>query len=201
MRRGYSYGRGVSSGVYYFNEPTPKDENNTKSVLVSTDPIFSIKPGIYDKSITLKINGSGDIYYTQDGSIPNKDSKKYSKEIKLNKTTVIRVRSYENGKESSNVITGTYIIGEKHTLPVMSISLPDSSFDDLYADLGASTTVKAHAELFEKKSSFSIDCGMKLFGGQTRYIPKKSFALKFSLKYGPSKLKYKGKEWPLQTIR
>ena len=175
MKQGYSYGRGTNSGVYFYSEPTPNKKNNTKSVLISTDPIFSVKPGIYDKSVSVKIYSIGDIYYTLDGSIPNKNSKKYSKEIKIDKTTVIRTRAYENGKESSNVVTGTYIIGEKHTLPVLSISLPDSSFDELY----------------EKDTSFSIDCGMKLFGGQTRYIPKKSFALKFSSKYGPSKLKYK----------
>ena len=191
VKQGYSVGKGIESGVYYYSEPTPGKKNKTESVLISYEPLFSIRPGIYNNDISVALNGSGDIYFTTDGSIPNKDSKKYKNPIKLSKTTVIRARAYESGKESSDVVTGSYIIKEKHKLPVLSISLPDKSFDELHKDLGASTTVKAHAELYEKNSSFSIDCGMKLFGGQTRYIPKKSFALKFSSKYGQSKLKYK----------
>lgn len=191
---GYSYGRGSEYGLYYFEKPTPNKENDTKSsISISYEPSFNIIPGVYNDidSINVELKGVGDIYYTLDGSIPDKNSKKYKESIKLTKTTVIRAVAYENDKIVSNVVTGSYIINENHTLPVLSLSLPEESFNYLNNNLESNNTVVAHAELYEENSSFSIDCGMKLFGGQTRFIPKKSFALKFSSKYGTSKLKYK----------
>lgn len=188
--KGYSYGKG-DNGQYYFSKPTPNKKNSKNYVFISYEPKFSINPGVYNEDIKLKINGNGDIYYTLDGSIPTKDSNKYKGEINLDKTTVVRAISIQDDKRVSEVLTGTYIIKENHTLPVLSISLPDSSFNSLTKNLESNQTYNAHAELYEKDSSFSVDCGIKLFGGQTRFIPKKSFALKFSAKYGVSKLKYK----------
>ena len=187
-----SYGRGKEYGLYYFKNPTPNKVNDFKNTITTSyNPTFSVKPGIYNDKISLELKGSGDIYYTLDGSKPNKKSKKYKGAIKIDETTVVKMISYQEGKNESNVITGSYIINEKHTLPVLSISLDDGDFSKLNKYLESSMAVNAHAELYEKGSSFSIDCGMKLFGGQTRFIPKKSFALKFSSKYGQSKLKYK----------
>lgn len=189
----YSYGISSDTGLYYFKNPTPMGKNNEDSkIILSYQPEFNISPGIYTSSkIKVEIKSLGDVYYTLDGSIPTRESNKYEKPIELDKTTVIRARSFESNKIESEVVTGTYILDENHTLPVLSLSLPEESFDELNDNLDESITVNAHAELYEKDNSFSIDCGMKLFGGQTRYIPKKSFALKFSSKYGPSKLKYK----------
>ncbi len=193
--KGYSYGRGEKNGFYYFETPTPLASNKKTGVLeIAYEPIFQTPPGIYDdkKELAVTLEGTGTIYYTLDGSIPTTSSKVYDSPILLDKTTVIRAVSYESGKKASTVITGSYIIGENHTLPVLSISLPNSSFRNLsnHPD-DTNLTVAAHAELYEKNKSFSIDCGMKLFGGQTRYISKKSFALKFKSQYGPSKLNYK----------
>lgn len=190
----YSYGKGKSSGLYYFSNPTPKSVNENGILEISYAPSFSIKPGVYDndESLTLKLDGFGTIYYTLDGSEPNMDSKVYNSPIILNKTTVVRAISYEKGKRRSEIVTGSYIINEDHTMPVMSLSLPDSQFKLISNNPDSTTlTVKAHAELYEKDDSFSIDCGMKLFGGQTRFISKKSFAIKFTADYGPSKLEYK----------
>lgn len=190
----YSFGRGKDNGLYYFSKPTPNKENGDGILEIAYTPKFSVAPGVYDdkKSMTLKLNGTGTIYYTLDGSMPTKQSKIYNSPIILDKTTVVKAINYEDGKKSSEVVTGTYFVNEKHTIPVLSISLADSDFTSLNRNLSSTTyTVKAHAELYEKDSSFSIDCGIKLFGGQTRYISKKSFALKFSSKYGESTLDYK----------
>lgn len=189
---GYSYGKGKDSGLYYMDNPTPGKKNDTGIVEISYAPNFSIEPGVYeDKKINLSLNGIGTIYYTLDGSIPTKNSKVYDSPLILDEPTVVKMIAYQKDRRVSEVITGTYIVGEKHTLPVLSISLPQESFSTLNSNLSSSLTVKAHAELYEEGKSFNIDCGLKLFGGQTRYIPKKSFALKFSKKYGPSSLEYK----------
>lgn len=192
--KGYSYGRGEESGIYYYSSPTPAKKNVGDGYFeVSYAPSFSIKPGIYDEDkVIVELKGEGTIYYTLDGEIPTRNSKVYKEPLFLDKTTVIRAITIEPNKVSSSITTGSYIINEGHTLPVLSISLPDYLFKKLNQNLDdTSLTVSAHAELYEKDSSFSIDCGMKLFGGQTRFIPKKSFALKFTSLYGPSKLEYK----------
>ncbi len=192
---GYSYGRGESSGFYYFSKPTPLAANSKSGILeIAYEPVFNIQPGVYNdvENLSIELQGPGTIYYTLDGSIPTTSSKVYSSPILLDETTVLKAIAYENGKKASKVVTGSYIINENHTLPVLSLSLPDASFKKISNNPNNTTlTVAAHAELYEKESSFSIDCGMKLFGGQTRFISKKSFALKFKSEYGASKLQYK----------
>ena len=191
---GYSYGRGSNYGFYYYATPTPLARNNQNGILeIAYEPSFSVKPGVYNNQgeIALELEGAGTIYYTLDGSIPTQNSKVYDSPILLDKTTVVRAVAYEDKKKASAVVTGSYIINEDHTLPVLSISLPNSSFQYISSNPDLFTTVNAHVEFYEKDGSFSLDCGLKLFGGQTRYIPKKSFALKFSSEYGPSKLNYR----------
>ena len=189
----YSYGRNSKGGYYYYKKPTPGKVNVTPITDIAYAPVFETKPGIYNDidKLTVEINGSGTIYYTLDGSEPTTNSKVYSSPLLLSKTTVVKAMVYEKGKQNSKVITSSYIINEDHTIPVLSISMPSSSFQAILNAGGSNLTLPAHAELFEEDGSFSIDCGLKLFGGQTRYIPKKSFALKFSSKYGESSLEYK----------
>lgn len=189
-----SYGRGASNGHYYYTSPTPKYANDSNGIReISYNPTFDTEGGIYDgvSSLEVKIEGSGTIYYTTDGSVPNTNSKKYTEPITLTNSTVIRAVSYEKNKKNSDVITNSYIINEYHTIPVMSVSLPDSKFQSIYSNNYGHSTASAHVELYEEDTSFSVDCGFKLFGGQSRELPKKSFALKFNSNYSGGKLHYK----------
>jgi len=190
---GYSFGRHNDYGVYYFSKPTPKSENSSGTSSVAYTPEFNIESGIYNDSdgINLEISGNGTIYYTLDGSTPTTKSKVYNGPIFLNETTVVKAISYADGKIASEVMVGSYIINENHSLPVMSVSLNPSNFNKVQSDAwNTELEVDAHAELYEDGKSFSIPCGFKLFGGTTRGLPKKSFALKFKKKYGAPSLNY-----------
>ena len=190
---GYSMGRGTKSGIYYFSNPTPKSQNKNGTNQIAYTPIINVAPGIYNdvQNISIEIKGNGTIYYTLDGSIPNRSSKKYKSPIFLNKTSVLKVVSYEDDKLPSKVVTSSYIINENHTLPVLSLSLKQSDFNTIQSNTYSGEVERtAYAELFEENSSFSIPCGLKLFGGTTRGLPKKSFQLKFRSEYGASKLNY-----------
>lgn len=190
---GYSYGRHNDYGLYYFDKPTPRDENSSGTSSVAYIPEFSVKSGIYNNSdgINLNISGNGTIYYTLDGSTPTLSSRVYSGPIFLNSTTVVKAVSYKEGKLISEEKVGTYIINENHKLPVMSVSMNPSSFNRVQSDAwNTSLEVAAYAELYENGKSFEIPCGFKLFGGSTRGLPKKSFALKFKKKYGEPALNY-----------
>ena len=190
---GYSFGRNNSYGLYYFSKPTPKAENSSGTSSVAYVPEFSIESGVYNDidGINLEILGNGTIYYTLDGSMPTTSSKVYNSPIFLNKTTVVKAISYKDGKITSDVKVGSYIINENHTLPVMSVSLNPSNFKKVQSDAwNTDLEVAAYAELYEDGKSFSIPCGFKLFGGSTRGLPKKSFTLKFKKKYGEASLSY-----------
>ena len=190
---GYSQGRNSNNGFYYFSSPTPGNNNGSGLLAVATIPSLSVAPGIYNdtKEINLEISGTGTIYYTLDGSTPTTSSKVYNGPILLTSTTVVKAANYINGKLMSKTATGTYIINENHTLPVMSVSLNPSSFNKVQADnWNTEIEVSAYAELYEKDDSFSIPCGFKLFGGSTRGMAKKSFSLKFKKQYGESTLNY-----------
>ena len=67
----------------------------------------------------------------------------------LNSTTVVKAASYTNGKLMSRVATGSYIINENHTLPVMSVSLNPGSFNRVQSDnWNTQLEVSAYAELY-----------------------------------------------------
>lgn len=190
---GYSYGRNDNHGFFYFAAPTPGKLNSGGRVGISSTPVTSLAPGVHNNvnNLSIELKGTGTIYYTLDGSEPTRNSKVYNGPIVLSKTTVIRAIQYEDGRQPSNILTATYIINENHTLPVMSVSMPSSSFREVYNAGGNNTIRKTHVELYEEDGSFSIDCGIRLFGGSTRFLPKRSYALKFSKRFGPGTLNYK----------
>ncbi len=192
--KGNSYGRGYEYGHYFYSSPTPGNANDENGIReLSNKPVFSINGGVYNdvNSIDITIEGNGDIYYTLDGSSPTNKSKLYKEPITISKTTVIKAVSYEENKENSEIVTNSYIINENHTLPVVSISIDSKNLNYLNWNPYTDTPEEAYVELYEKDSSFSIPCGLKVFGGESRRYNKKSFSLKFTKNYSPSHLHYK----------
>lgn len=189
----YSMGRNNNSGYFYFSKPTPLKSNGEGTRQIAYIPSFDTKSGVYNNvsNVEVKIKGSGTIYYTLDGSIPNKTSKVYNGSLFLDKSTVVKAMNYVPGQLYSETIVSSYIINENDHLPVLSISMNQTDFNYLSANAWtADEEREAYAELFEDGKGFSIPCGFKLFGASTRSLPKKSFAIKFKKKYGASKLNY-----------
>ena len=192
--KNYSYGRNNTFGHYFYKDATPGFYNGENGIReIAYKPTFNNTDGIYNinNSLEVTLNGNGDIYYTLDGSTPTSSSNKYTNPIYLNDTKVIKAISYENDKASSPVTTQSYIINENHSLPVMSISLNEWDYNSLMYNLYSKNIVDAYVEYYDKDSSFSTTCGLKLFGGQSRQLNKKSFSLEFGNKYAETKLNYK----------
>ena len=188
-----SYGRGKDGGFYYITTPTPGGENNSGTKEISFAPVLETPAGVFNdvESVTVSVKAAGTVYYTTNGSNPNSESKQYTGAITLKKTTVLKFASYESGKRKSPVITASYIINENHKLPVMSVSLSSANFSKINNNpWNTSVQVPAYAEFFEDGDSFSISCGLKLFGGSTRGHAKKSYSLKFKKVYGAAYLDY-----------
>lgn len=191
--KGWSYGRGAQDGFFYFSGPTPGSENGSGWRSVSAIPVPSQKPGIYDDvaSVNVAFTGEGTIYYTTDGSQPDSGSAVWSGPLVLTATTVVKAVRYTDGRAASPVFTGSYIINEHHTVPVMSVSLDPGDF---YTINSHPDTIdlqrQAYAEFYEEDGSFSVPCSLALFGGNTRYFAKRSYALRFSKRWGASELDY-----------
>lgn len=187
----YSYGRG-DYGWDYIETPTPLKKNNVGKKEISYLPLFSSQGGIYNNQndLTLEILGHGDIYYTLDGSNPTAKSIKYTNPIKISKTTVVKAMSLENNKYKSDVVTSSYIVNENHTLPVVSMTLNKADHNKLIANKDYNVEVAGYIEYYDEDGSFKIPCSVALFGGQARYLNKKSYGIRFKSEYGASKLVY-----------
>ena len=191
---GYSIGRSGNYGIYYFSSPSPGKSNGNGTQAISYAPAASIKSGAYNgkESLAVELTGSGNIYYTLDGSNPSTSSKVYSSPLNLKSTTVLKAISSDPGKLQSKVNTYTYVINENVTLPIMSISIDPKDLKNLHSNAWTEGYEKpCYAELVELDGTgFSIKAGLKLFGGATRGHAKKSYELKFQKQYGSSKLNY-----------
>lgn len=192
---GYSMGRSGSS-ILYFSKPTPGSKNGGGTEAISYVPYADIKSGIYDsnKEFKVTLTGSGKIYYTLDGSEPTTSSKVYSSPLTIKKTTVLRIMSKESGKLSSDVNNYSYILDTSHKTSVMSLIIDSKKLNKVNNNTSLNSKVqeRGYVDYFDKEGEgFSINVGLKLFGGSTRSYKKKSYEIKFKKKYGDAKLKYK----------
>lgn len=192
-----SFGRS-GSALAYFDSPTLGKANGKGCPSIADAPKPSLTPGIYNGAQTVTLQGEGTIYYTLDGSRPTADPALiYQGEpIECAATTAIRTFSVVDGKITSPVVTYNYLIDTPdYTLPVMKITVKDSDVfgeNGIYTKYNDDLEKDCSATLFvDGKEEFSVNCGLKIFGGTSRMYDKKSFQLKFKAHYGTSKLHYK----------
>ena len=190
---GYSYGRCEMVGYYYLEKPTPGQENGSGVRSICISPIILTEAGVYNDiaSLAVSINGNGTVYYTTDGSEPTTSSRAYKEPINLNKTTVLKFKSFNTGQMPSRTVTSSYVINENHTLPVMIVSMEKSDFNYLNANsFVRDLQLQCYVEFYEQDSSFSIPCSIACFGGNARGYDKKCYALRFYSKFGSTELVY-----------
>lgn len=208
-----AYGRG--SGSMFFSQlakATP-GYSNSETAAVSSDPVAVTAPGSYNgvEYLDVELSAPGTIYYTTNCNTPGRYAREYTGPIRITKTTVLRVVCYEEGKSRSNVVDLLYVLNENDTLSVVSIVIEPYQLWDpetgIYVDgpnydpatdpyNGANFQQNwerpASLSLYEAdgSGSFSIPCGLKIFGGYSRVNAKKSFACMFRKSYGQAHLDY-----------
>lgn len=208
-----SVGRKTSEkGFFFYAEATPGQENTTTAFAEIADkPDFKTAPGVYskDKKLTVKLKDTDcTVHYTTDGTIPTDKSPVWKDSLVITKTTIIRAFSEKKGCMPSKMVTATYMLGVKHKLPVVSVTMSNYDLHDpqrgIY-EIGSGASPEfpyeganfwkdwercAHIEFFDGKKGFDTDCGIKIFGAYSRGRDKKSFHIKFRRKYGESSVKY-----------
>ena len=188
-----SYGRSGNLPVY-LSEPTPGQTNTDGSLTGIAPPAADISPGLYENAVTVTLQGDGTIYYTTSGARPTTQSMVYTGPITVDGVTTLRAICVKDGRKSP-VANFTYVIGQEHDLPVLVISLPETSIwgsEGLHTDVEAGYEHEAVMTLFEDgEEKFNIPCGLTLHGNDSRFGKKKNYQLRFRAEYGASKLRYR----------
>lgn len=213
--QGSSIGRKESGvGFYYFSSPTPGKENPAEGCrTIAPAPQFDKQSGVYNKvgnMVLHLISSQGSVHYTTDGSLPTMASPVLRDSLLITKSTVVRtIDAGDSTRMRSAVSTHTFILGEKHDLPIVTIA---ANPDDLYSHnrgicaegpgytpehphLGANYwkpwAKPAHLAIIEEDGTrLETDFDLRIFGGFSRVLPKKSFYLKFNNRYGRDEVAY-----------
>lgn len=207
----FSYGRPADGTTYSLLGSVTPGKANASAVEMSAVPTVETPQGTYDdvENVQVVLSGPGNIYYTTNCKKPTTEDNLYTGPITLTKTTVLRVMCQEPGKLPSEVVDLTYIVNEYNALPSVSVVAEPadlwSNERGIYVDgpnigdeppyYGANYWYDWEREttlsLFELDGNgFSIKCGVKIFGGFTRSVKKKSLAFFFRDNYGASELTY-----------
>lgn len=200
----------------YFEVPTPGGQNSMDILKgLTPGPVFFLEGGFYTGAQSIAISNSqsgATIYYTLDGTEPDKNAVIYTSPIPIVQNTVLRAIAINDSLLTGPVITRTYFIDEPQNLPVISLVCdPDHFFSDetgIYVEgtggvPGYCTTVPhnvnqdwerpVNIELFEMDGSIGLNqlTGVKIFGGCSRVrYPIKSLAFYARKEYDASSFKY-----------
>ena len=197
MKADISLGR--SGDDIGFMRPTPNRKNSqtSKDIPNIKKPSFSLESGFYKQDIEVKLSNESqaDIYYTTDGSTPNKNSKLYKDPIHIDKTSVIRAVSIDKSGFVSKIAGHTYLIDEDITLPIVSIMIDKKYLYDekigIYKNYERDWSRAGSIEYIKNgKSEFLEDVGISIYGGSSRQFPIKSFAISTKKKYGSKYIEY-----------
>ena len=214
LRIGISVGRsGITTAEHvYYDTPTPGKKNAAKTYATyAAVPHLSLEGGYASAGDTVTVTpASGTtVRYTVDGSNPTAASPAYTSPIKLEKTVTIKYCAFESNKLPSDIVTATYIIGQKHTIPIISLSGdPDGLFGNQH---GILANGPGYAEPFpyvganfwkdwerpvaveyfvDGKKEVAFCAGAKVFGQYTRAYDQKSLSLHLRDDYGAAEVAY-----------
>ena len=218
MGTDHAYGRKENEHNEWvvFEIPTPGGPNNTSyfSGYVESEPVFLTQGGRFAEpfSLTITTTDPGDsIYYTLDGSEPDQYSFRYHNAIRISSDTIIRARIIRDGFVPGRIVTNTYFKGSDNHLPVVCITTdpdnlwdhytgiyafgPDAQDDFPYFDANfwQDWEMPAHVEHYNENGdpAFSIDAGIKIYGGWTRGLPQKSMTVFARGIHGAKKIDYR----------
>jgi len=179
-------------GVWaYYQEPTPNAMNNTTAYSGrAMAPQLSVPAGFYDLPVSVEIESpyQSAIHYTLDGSTPTPASNLYSGPIEITSNAVVKAIVFEEDKMNSEVISGTYFIGEDVSLPVFSFSMHPG----LASGFPYTSERVTHVEYFNENQTrvISQDIGARITG-LVGIHPMRTFSLYARSEYGKSRLNYR----------
>jgi uncharacterized repeat protein (TIGR02543 family) len=169
----------------YTDAPTPNAANGSDCRSgYAVAPTFTLPAGFYNGSQPVTIQAVGAVRYTLDGSEPSLASSLYSGPLNISQTTVLRARCFLNNRLPSDVATATYFIDEPTTLPVVSVTIEPSEFDQVYTNF--SEKGRVNVEYFDKNRQrrFHTRAAGYVVGNWSVGFPQKSLEFEMDEKFG-----------------
>jgi len=198
--------------VYCFDALTPKKDNPVVGLgNPAPAPVFSVSSGYITAGSTVSITAPGcQIYYTTDGSTPTDASMPYVSPITVDRNMTIRAVAYMDGRLPSETRAGSYLVGRKHSLPVVFLSTDPANFFDHYTGIWADGPNyneafphtganywrdwerPIHVEYVDEngQAQLEFDAGVKIFGQYSRANSQKSISINMRDKYGVTEVCY-----------
>ncbi|MEO8589571.1 MAG: CotH kinase family protein [Flavobacteriales bacterium] len=183
----------------FFEGPTPGKANAAVVPIHSRTamPTADHPSGVFDAPFVVMLGGegSGEIRYTTDGSVPSMErGTRYAGPIAIGANTVLRARAFTSGTLASAEFCATYIIGGGTRNGIALVVAPD----DLWSDstgIDVDGTYANHSRKgiawerpasmsFLNDSAGSLAVGMRISGSGTRGLAKRSFKMYARDQYG-----------------
>ena len=188
-----SYGRNGKQLVY-MSEATPGAENAAGRLNRLGVPAASVASGAYDHELSVELSAEGTIYYTLDGTEPTTGSTVYTEPIAVDSVASIRTFCESEGSRSG-ITNYFYLVNINHAYPVVNVAIKQEYLDGDEGVLNHITEEYEHEAFVTMMNGgeecFSVPCGFKLHGNDSKKGDKQNFQLRFRSAYGASKLEYK----------
>ncbi len=217
-RSGISSGRNENnpSQRLFFTTPTPGKPNSVDTSLsaYAPQPEFGTAAGYVESGTEVNVSVPDGTYVviTKDGSTPSGDGKAYYEDfsVAIKKSTVLKACAFGEGLVSSDTVTATYLVENKHDIAVVSLSgNPGGLFSHgsgiLVEGPGYTETTphyganywkdwerSVHIEYITSDGNQAVefDCGVRTFGQYARGLPQKGLALILREQYGANEVSY-----------
>lgn len=185
---------GVSEEWVYY--PWPVDGDTVFYSQLTGTPVFNSGGGAVDFPVTVSMVSSlqGDtVYYSLDGSDPFPGTR-FSAPVQIQGATTLRAKTIQHDHVPGFTHSLAFFDRDTYPLPVISLSTNE---ENLYGETGIYTNYLRWGPRWERPASityyngsdhFSIVAGIRIQGGNSVFMPKKSFRLHFRGGYGSSRL-------------
>lgn len=182
----------------FFEKPTRGKKNSTSTAAgYAAAPVFSDTALYHDGAFTVTLQCAmpeAEIYYTLDGSEPTRRSRRYEDGIEIERNALVRAAAFAEGRLRSPIVTQTYLFGQAHTLPIVSLAADPNRLDEVFAATGRSSKVEreAYIQYFEPDGRLGVEfpCGIKAKGAGTLTYSQKSLAIHLRGGYGQTEVRY-----------
>ncbi len=182
-----------------FTKPTPGAANGSDTVSgYCAVPFFSVRGGYQTSPVSLEMSTTtpdAQIHYTLDGSTPTANSAVYSGPVTISSSQTVRAVTVASGRLNSDETVVTYLFAkEKHSLPVVCLSISESDFSYVSGSKTRSDDREraGYVEYYEADGTLGVrfPAGFRIAGAGTRTHRQKSINLYLRGGYGLSCVTY-----------
>jgi hypothetical protein len=210
-----SWVRDSATGLFSLRRtPTPRASNPTGAApALLPAPVFVTPSGFHAAPLVVQVAAvdGATVRCAEGGTLPTSRSLSALDGVRLDSSGVVRCAAFAADGSHGPVATGTFLLGEAVTLPVIAVTADSNAlfqydtgilvkgpsagvaFPYFGANFWRDVEIPAHIEMFEQgKRSFSLPAGIGIFGNYSRANDKKSLSVQFREQYGARRL-----DWPL----